>query len=119
MGNFLRLGYLIIKTYNKINLQITNLFKWEKLSGFAAATFLITILIESISQLFLLADRYFYPYVDKGGIASLNYAMNLFILPVSIISVALSTAIFPSFSQSFNNKNTDNFCSDRLWRYNN
>jgi putative peptidoglycan lipid II flippase len=107
LGNFLRLGYLILKTYNKINLKITSLFKWEKFSGFAATTFLITILIESISQLFLLADRYFYHFVDKGGIASLNYAMNLFLLPVSIISVALSTAIFPALSQSFNEKNWD------------
>jgi len=105
LGTFFQLGYLIIKIHGKISLNITNLFNIEKFSGFAAATFLITVLIESISQLFLLADRYFYSYVDKGGIASLNYAMNLFMLPVSIISVALATAIFPSLSQSFNNKN--------------
>ncbi len=105
LGNFLQLSYLILKTYNKVSFNIKNLFSWKKFSTFVTATFILTVLIESISQLFLLADRYFFPYVDKGGIAALNYAMNLFILPVSIISVALSTAIFPSFSQSFNNKN--------------
>ena len=76
LGNIIRLGYLFVKTHDKISLNIANLFSLEKFSGFAGTTFLITILIESISQLFLLADRYFYHFVDKGGIASLNYAMN-------------------------------------------
>lgn len=63
------------------------------------------IIIETLSQFYSLADRYFYDFVPKGTIASMNYAFNLFQLPVAIISSALATAIFPKFSELFNNKN--------------
>ncbi len=62
---------------------------------------LLIIIIEALSQVYLISDRYFLTQVDKGGIAALNYSMNIFLLPITIISVALSTALFPSFSKSF------------------
>jgi putative peptidoglycan lipid II flippase len=66
---------------------------------------LIIIIIESLSQVYVLSDRYFLSEVAKGGIAALNYSLNLFQLPVVIISVALSIALFPSFSKSFVDNN--------------
>jgi putative peptidoglycan lipid II flippase len=62
---------------------------------------LLTLIIESISQVYPIADRFLYHQVDKGGIAAMNYALNIFVLPVSIISAALSTALFPKLSKSF------------------
>lgn len=63
------------------------------------------IIIETLSQFYALADRYFYDFVPKGTIASMNYAFNLFQLPIAIISSALATAIFPKFSELYNSKN--------------
>ncbi len=70
------------------------LFYWD--SGL-----MLIIVIESLSQVYIISDRYFLSEVAKGGIAALNYSLNLFQLPVAIISAALSTALFPSFSKSF------------------
>jgi len=68
---------------------------------FLKSTFLITILIESISQLYIISDRYFMSSVDQGGVAALNYAQTLFLLPISIVSLAISTALLSKLSQSF------------------
>ena len=73
--------------------------------GFVNKTLLLIILVEVINQLYILVDRYFYGSVDSGGIAALNYATVLYSLPISIFSIALSTAIFPKLSQSFGSKN--------------
>ena len=62
--------------------------------------------IESLSQLFMFSDRYFYNSVESGGIAALNYAINLYLLPLSIISLAISTAIFPVLSKSIDENST-------------
>ncbi len=62
-------------------------------------TLLIIILIESIGQLYVISDRYFYNDLPTGGIAALNYAQTVFLLPLSILSIAMSTAIFPRFVQ--------------------
>lgn len=57
------------------------------------------ILIEIIGQLYVLSDRYFLSKVDEGGIAAINYATTIFLLPVSIITISITTAILPKFSQ--------------------
>lgn len=57
------------------------------------------LLIEIVGQLFLVVDRFFLSKVDIGGISALNYANTIFILPISIISLTLSTVIFPKFSE--------------------
>ncbi len=62
---------------------------------------LLIIIIESISQLYTISDRYFSSSVQVGGIAALNYAQTLFALPILTISLALSTAIFPKFSRNY------------------
>jgi len=57
------------------------------------------ILIEVIGQFYILSDRYFLNKVDEGGIASINYATTIFTLPISIITISLTTAIIPFFSK--------------------
>ena len=44
---------------------------------------------------------YFYNYVSVGGIASINYAYFLIQFSTSIVTFALSTAIFPKISEAF------------------
>jgi putative peptidoglycan lipid II flippase len=65
------------------------------------SSLIIIILIESISQLYMIADRFFYTDVNAGGIASLNYASSLFLFPIAIFSFALTTAIFPKISDAY------------------
>lgn len=57
------------------------------------------ILIEVIGQLYVLSDRYFLSKVDEGGIAAINYATTIFLLPISIITISITTVILPKFSQ--------------------
>lgn len=77
---------------------------------------IIIIIIESLSQVYVISDRYFLSEVAKGGIAALSYSLNLFQLPVVIISVALSTALFPSFSKSFVENNVQEI-KDKLAKF--
>jgi len=90
--------FLILKKQEKIlllkiNLNFNRISKLNQVLAF-------TILVEVINQIYPLIDRYFYDEVERGGIAALNYALNVYILPVSIISIAISTAIFPKLSES-------------------
>jgi putative peptidoglycan lipid II flippase len=73
--------------------------------GLVDKTLILIVFVEVINQLYILVDRYFFGSVDSGGIAALNYAIVLYSLPISIFSLALSTAIFPKLSQSFGAKN--------------
>ncbi len=102
-GSFLRMVYLLTKSNIKFRVFKTDL-SLKKYKSFIPRTLLIIILIESIGQLYLIVDRYFFDYVPTGGIAALNYAQLIFMLPVSILSIALSTAIFPKFSQFISRK---------------
>jgi putative peptidoglycan lipid II flippase len=95
--------FLVIKR-NKGKIFRTAQLNLKEL-GFTNKFLILTILIELINQLYILIDRYFYGSVETGGIAALNYAAVLFSLPISIFSLALSTAIFPKISQTFYNKN--------------
>ena len=101
IGTALQLVYLLVKVKKNIKFELPHVSKARTLISITSSTLLMTIFIEIISQFYILADRFFIKSVDTGGIAALNYAQNLFILPVSIFSIALSTAIFPSFSQRY------------------
>ena len=123
-GSLFQLVFLLIKTGNKVTFNFRELFRRKENLFLINNSFIIIILIESISQIYLIADRYFFDSVQKGGIASLNYATNIFLLPVTIISFALSTAIFPKFARSFNNNRKedlqstlDNFYSINLFLF--
>jgi len=71
--------------------------------SFINSSLITIILIESLSQLYLLFDRYFYADITSGGIAALNYAFIIWILPVTIFSLSLATAVFPIISQAISN----------------
>lgn len=67
-----------------------------------SSSIVIIILIESMSQLYSIFDRYFYGQISPGGIASLNYALIIWFLPVSIFSISLATAVFPVITKAIN-----------------
>jgi putative peptidoglycan lipid II flippase len=68
---------------------------------------IIIVIIESLSQLYAVSDRYFIKSVHEGGIAALSYSQTIFTLPIVTISVALSTAIFPRLSQNYSSGSMD------------
>lgn len=97
IGSIIQLAFLVINT--KINYKYNSLIKLiTNLKEYMPKALLVIILIETIGQLYLLVDRYFYNLVPTGGIAALNYAQITFHLPLSILSVALATVLFPRFS---------------------
>ena len=77
------------------------------LSSNQAKNLLSLIIIEGLSLSYILIDRYYFEFLDAGGISSLSYAITLYILPISIISITLSTVIFPKFSQTVSTLNDD------------
>ena len=60
--------------------------------------FLPVIIGTTFSQLNLLVDRMLASSLTEGSISALNYASKLYQLPLGIISLAVSSAIFPSLS---------------------
>lgn len=100
VGTFLQLLYLFLK----IDVSFIELFKPMEINfrKFSIPVSFITIIcIELIGQLYTISDRYFITQIDSGGVAALNYSMNLILLPISIFSIAISTAIFPKLSENF------------------
>lgn len=77
------------------SIRISEIFRY---SPAEANTFLTIIIIEAVGQFYILIDRFFYGSVDAGGIAALNYANSIFLLPISIISASLVLVLFPKFS---------------------
>ena len=102
LGILIQFSYLIYKV-NKFGEFKFKKFRFEKsyIKSTIKSSLIIIVLIESIGQLYVIADRFFYNSVDVGGIASLNYAQNLFLFPIAIFSFALGTAIFPKISGAF------------------
>ncbi len=96
-GSFLQLIYLLNKS------ELKKFFVLKKpTKKFALkikySSIISILLIEIIGQLYVVADRFFYSSINSGGIASLNYATNIFLLPVSIFTISLATAIMPKIS---------------------
>jgi putative peptidoglycan lipid II flippase len=100
-GISIQLFYLIKKVNNIIDLNFKLVSKRYIVSLFDKRL-LIILLIEASGQVFLVADRYFFDDVDAGGIASLNYAYHIYLLPVTIFAISLATAIFPKLSDLSN-----------------
>ncbi len=103
-GNLLQVIYLFYFVKDKLSLNLSSVVKRFSIKEGLNTSLIIIILIEIVNQFHLVIDRYFFNFVDEGGIASLNYASVLFILPIGIFSIALSTAIFPRLAESFNSK---------------
>ena len=106
-GSALQLIYLIPKINVRIKLNLSFIFKKRLDKSILDFTMINILIIETISQMFLLIDRYFFTDVNEGGISALNYSMILYVLPVSMISIALATVIFPKFSANIQNKKFD------------
>lgn len=103
IGTISQFTYLIIKTRKFVRLELFKKNEDESFSrSILTSSIFIIILVESLSQLYTIIDRYFYNEVSPGGIASLNYAMIIFVLPISIFSIALATAIFPRITKAIN-----------------
>ena len=108
-GILIQFVYLFLKLKMKDKWKLNSYIKNKNILGKNFTSIIISIvIIESISQLYSLSDRFFYTSVDRGGIASLNYAYNIFMLPVSIISVSIATIIFSKISEYYASSfNTD------------
>jgi putative peptidoglycan lipid II flippase len=106
-GILIQFIYLLYKTtrFGDLKLKLFRLDRSLLISTLKSSLILI-VLIETVSQLYIIADRFFYTDIPSGGIASLNYAYNLFIFPIAIFTYAITTAIFPRISDAFV-RNTD------------
>jgi len=108
LGTVLQFTYLLYRSQKVLAL---NLFRRHRELIFSRSainsSLLVIILIESISQLYSLFDRYFYAEISEGGIASLNYALIIWFLPISIFSISLATAVFPKITNAIHNDSSD------------
>lgn len=103
LGTLLQFVYLLIKSKKFIKLNLlTHKGEYNFSKSILSSSIVIIILIESISQLYSIFDRYFYGEISSGGIASLNYALIIWFLPVSIFSISLATAVFPTITKAIN-----------------
>lgn len=99
-GYALQLIYLLFKTKLKFSVRNSSAAILSTDNG-AKNILIYVIIIEIISQLYILIDRYFYPQLKEGGIAALNYASTIFQLPIALIAMAFSTVLFPQFANLF------------------
>jgi len=113
-GIFFQFIYLLVKGSSRVSFSFFSLKNKREIFNFLDITIFSIILIETISQFYLLADRYFFKMVDQGGIASLSYASNLFNLPISVVSLAFATVIFPKFSENIQTKSFDDLQNNLL-----
>ncbi len=101
VGTILQFFYLLVKSQKKLSLNLFSDNNELNLSkSLISSSLVIIILIESLSQLYSLFDRYFYADISNGGIAALNYALIIWMLPITIFSLSLATAVFPIISKA-------------------
>lgn len=96
-GNLVAFSLLTIMLVGVIKFPTIKYFKELKIDHYDFLFLLI--IIELVSLSYPIIDRYFYAQIPQGGIAALNYALTIYSMPVSIITLALITAIFPKFSK--------------------
>ena len=106
-GTALQFFYLLFKIKSHIFFPSFRFFKENNFKHVFNFTILSVILIETISQVYAISDRYFFGMVDRGGISSLNYAMKLYLLPVAVFSIALATVLLPKFSENIQSGHID------------
>lgn len=106
-GTVVQTGILLWAIRRKISFDFKEVFNDFLSSSNFTGSLGIIVLIELINQLHVVIDRYFISSVDQGGIAALNYANTVFLLPITIFSFALSSAIFPKITSLFNSGSID------------
>ena len=107
IGTVFQLLYLVFKGKSSLMMYSFSGKIDKNISVFFDITLITIILIEIIGQVYMLSDRYFFYSVDRGGISALSYASNIFNLPISVVSLALATVIFPKFSENIQSKSFD------------
>jgi len=108
LGTILQFSYLLLKSRKFFKLNLS--FRDSPLNlprNLLSSSLVIIILIESLSQLYSIFDRYFYGNISSGGIAAMNYAAIIWVLPIYIFSVSLATAVFPVISKAVYNSSTE------------
>jgi putative peptidoglycan lipid II flippase len=97
--------------------------KFNKLLNWGRGTIeydklLFLAIIEFLSLSYVLVDRYFISRLPEGGLAAMNYAIVIFALPISIISIPLNTTMFSRFARNHvhspENMKTDLFMSMKI-----
>lgn len=104
-GNLLQVFYLVFKSKNHFSLDTIRHIKLNDYKHVLDFTIVSVVIIETIGQFYIIADRYFFNSVSAGGISSLNYAVNIFVLPITIYTYAVATVILPKFSKSIQSAN--------------
>ncbi len=67
------------------------------------------VLTLAVTQINLLVDNKLASHLGDGGIASLQYGMRLFQLPIGVFAVSVATALLPRFSEAWASKDRDRF----------
>ncbi len=100
IATVIQVVYLFI--FVKNNIRFSGELKIsENIKFILSKTLMFTLIAEILSLSFMFADRYFLNFVNEGGIAALNYAYTIYLLPVSIITMTLSTVLISKFSESY------------------
>ena len=112
LANIMAFVILVNPVMNILSLNMSKLFrKGKELIEIDKLVFLI--IIEFLSLSYVLIDRYFISRIPVGGLAAMNYAVVIFALPISIISIPLNTTLFSRFSRDHVNS-PSNMKSDLL-----
>lgn len=104
VGTLLQLLYTFLKSKGVFNFS-RSIIDASAFKEFLTPGILLILFVEIFGQIFFLADRILYKYVDDGGIAALNYSYTVFNLPISVFSVAFSTVLISKFSNLVSNDN--------------
>jgi putative peptidoglycan lipid II flippase len=100
LANVIAFIILVIPVLNIVRFNFTKLFQWKK--GIVEIDKIIYLfIIEFLSLSYVLVDRYFIASIPPGGLAAMNYAIVVFALPISIISIPLNTILFSRFSRDY------------------
>ncbi len=67
------------------------------------------LLTLAVTQVNLLVDNKLASHLGDGGIASLQYGMRLFQLPLGVFAVSVATALLPRFSEAWARKDAERF----------
>lgn len=100
------LGYLVQVVVNYIPFHrlgapvFSFRLRAEKAMGIFFSAAVIILLIESAWQIYALVDRYYASAMPAGIVSALGYSYLLIMIPVSILAYALSTVLFPYFSEA-------------------
>lgn len=101
IGTVCQMIFLIFFTDMIKRVFYTTREKFDEHIRLISSSIILIIIIESVGQLYSISDRLFVSQVKTGGIAAINYAQTIISLPISIITLSLSTAIFPRFSSDY------------------